>query len=230
MSLRRAGAAIGLAAALSALLAVGVGGLVGTYAQESDPAPPSDLAVEWDYEPAGLPDLVSNSPAIVVARVEAVRDGEPMYIGPVDADTGIAPSVPTERVDLHVTETIDGQAPEDFTLFVLGGPGERPEGMPRFDVGESDLLFVRQRLNDPGTAPHPDGTWIAVAPEGRLERLPSGELASPTDGPVAEALDGATVPEASAAIDDAGASDQDTSLAPWVAAGSHAPSSSWSRR
>lgn len=214
MSLRRAALAILGAAALSALLTLGVGGLLGTYAQESDTPPPGGLGVDWDYEPADLPDLVSSSSAIVVGRVEAVRDGAPIYTGPIDPDTGIAPSVPTQRVDLHVTEAIDGQTPQDFTLFVLGGSGERPEGSPRFDVGESDLLFVRRRLNDDLSAPNPDGTWIAVAPEGRLEELPSGELDSKVGGPIANSLDGATVPEASAAIEDAQGSGQGGSGAP----------------
>lgn len=203
MSWRRAALAILGAGLISTLLTLGASGQVGTDPQPSDTPPQGGLGVEWDYAPSSLPDLVSQSPAIVVARVEAVRDGAPIQTGPPDPDTGVAPSVPTQRVDLHVTNAIDGQTPEDFTLFVLGGPGERPEGAPRFDIGETDLLFVRRRLNDALTAPNPDGTWIEVAPDGRLEELPSGELDSPTDGPVADSLEGATVSEASAAIDDA---------------------------
>jgi hypothetical protein len=197
----RAAAVLLSATLLALLVTLAIGHRVLTQAEETEGSPPGGFGVEWDYEPADLPDLVANTPAVVVAHVEAVHDGDPMVVGPVDPDTGIAPSVPTQRVDLHVTQSIDGETPADFTLFVLGGPGERPEGAPRFDLGETDLLFVRPRLNDAGTAANPDGTWIAVAPEGRLEKLPSGELDSPTDGPVADVLDGATVPEASDAID-----------------------------
>jgi hypothetical protein len=202
----RAAAVLVAAIATSLGLSFGLGGVVG-LASDEDADPASDFAVDWDYQPTDLADLVANSPAVVVAEVEAVRDGEPMAIGPADPSTGLAPSVPTQRIDLRVTEVIEGEAPDELTLFKLGGPGAQPDGSPRYEVGERDLLFVRPRLNEAGTASNPDGTWLAVAPEGRLERLDSGVLDSPTDGPIADELDGATLPEAVEAIDQAAGSD-----------------------
>ncbi len=194
---------VATAVAISVALSLGLYGLAGSQAEEAAPGLGPDFGVEWDYQPADLTDLVANSPAIVLAQVTDVRDGAPLVASPSDSDAGVIPAVPTQRIDLHVVQAIDGQTPEDFTLFKLGGPGEQPEGSPRYEVGERDLLFVRPRLNDDGTAPNADGTWIAVAPDGRLEKLDSGELASPVDGPIADQLNGATVPEAVQAIDDA---------------------------
>jgi hypothetical protein len=190
-----------LAAAALVSLALSLGIAVGQDPTQSSEAP--GLGVDWDYRPADLADLVDNSPAIVVAQVDAVRDGDPIVIGPPDPDTGAAPTAPTQRVDVHVTSAIDGQTPQTFTLFKLGGPGEQPEGSPGYQVGERYLLFVRRRLTDDESAPNPDGTWLPVAPDGRLERLPSGRLDAELPGPVADQLDGDTVSQARQEITEA---------------------------
>lgn len=203
MGLRAALATLAVALAVSAALSLGLHGIAGTQADEADPGLGPDFGVEWDYQPTDLTDLVANSPAIVLVEVKGVYDGEPLVAGAPDPEPSAVPSIPTQRIDLHVVQAIDGQTPEDFTLFKLGGPGEQPEGSPRYKVGERDLLFVRPRLNDDGTAPSPDGTWITVAPDGRIEKLNSGVLASPVEGPIADQLDGTTLPEALEAIAEA---------------------------
>lgn len=185
-------------------------GVVQVLAQETaDDSPPpelshpsSELLVGWDFAPTDLPDLVENSPAIVLAEVTAVREGDDLVFDP-PPDGGDGLRVPTQRIDLHLLEAIDGETPADFTLFKIGGPGDQPEGSPRFDVGERDLLFVRPRLNPDGTAPAADGTWVAVAPDGRLEQLPSGELDPVAPDTISSELAGDTVPEAAQEIDTA---------------------------
>jgi hypothetical protein len=202
MAPRTALATLAVAVAVSFALSLGLRGIAGSLAQEGDSATQTAFADEWDYQPTDLADLVANSPAIVVAEVDTVQRGEPLIIGPSDPETGVPPSVPTQRIEVHVTQAIDGQTPAGFTLFKLGGPGAQPEGSPPYDVGERYLLFLRPRRNDADTAPNPDGTWLVVAPDGRLEMLPSGELDATIDGPIAAELEGASVPEAVQAINE----------------------------
>jgi hypothetical protein len=201
MSLARAFLAVGIAGVASFAISLAIRATEGSFAQEAETTDP-ELGVQWDYRPEGLPDLVDASPAVVMAQVEDVHGGDLIVGQPADGQ-GAPFTAPTQRIDLHVTETVQGQVPENFTLFKLGEPGVQPDGDPAYQVGERYLLFVRPRLNDDRTAPNPDGTYIAVAPDGRLEKLPSGELDAQIPGPVAEELDGATVPEAEQAIDQA---------------------------
>ncbi len=201
MSGIRAGLVLVASVVTSLCLALAIGA-----AAQDEPAAEPAIGVEWDYRPAELADLVAQTPAIVVAEVGAVRDGEPFVGEPAD-DEGGPISFPTQQVDVRVVRSLDGQAPGNFTLFKIGSAEEYPEGDPSYQVGERYLLFVRPRLGEDG-GPHPDGTWLPVAPDGRLERLPSGELDAVIEGEVAKELDGATVGEADQAIEAAEAGGQ----------------------
>jgi hypothetical protein len=193
MSVKRALLLISLVSVLSLLLSLAI---QASFAQEAD-APEADtaLGVEWAFRPDSLPDLVEEAPAIVMAEVEGVRSGEQLVLDPGEA--GQEPALlPTQRIDVRVTAIVDGETPDRFTLFKLGSPTLYAKGDPPYAVGERYLLFVLRRHNDEGTAPNPDGTWLPVAPDGRLERTSSGELSAQIAGPVAQELDGDTVPEA----------------------------------
>lgn len=163
-------------------------------AENAPPEPDADIGVEWDYRPAGLDDLVAAAPAIVLVEVEAVRDGEPFVGEPTDGE-GEPVSFPTQRVDVRLIRTLEGEAPASFPLFKLGSGDEVPAGDPAYVPGERYLVFVRPRLGADGE-PHPDRSWLPVAPDGRLERLSSGELQPLIEGPVADELGGETVREA----------------------------------
>lgn len=163
----------------------------------------TSLEVEWDYRAESLEDLTAESPAIVLVEVEAVREGPPEWLGTENPELGPPTELPSQLVDLEVKESIEGATPESFTLYQLGGEGLHAEEAPAYRPGERYLLFVRPRLNDAHTAPNPDGSWIAVTPDGRLEKLASGELEAQAEGPVADVLDGESVPEAIEEIEEA---------------------------
>jgi hypothetical protein len=168
------------------------------FGQGPEEPPAVQLGVEWDYRPDKLSELVAHSSAVVVAQVEAARAGAPVALDSGHAEQEAA-VVPTQLVDFHVMDAIDGEIPSHFTLYHFGGPGLFARGAPPYVAGERYVLFVRRRLNDAGTAPNPDETWLAVAPDGRLEKV-AGALDAEIAGPIADELDGETVVEATAEI------------------------------
>ena len=191
MSVAQSVFAIALAASVSLALSLLI---TSGRAQETATQPPVELGVEWAFRPASLGELVGDTKAAVVAEVEGVHAGAPI---PID---GAAP-VPTELVDVRVVRTIEGTTPARLTLYRLGGAGVHPEGSPPYSPGERYLLFVRRRLSDDLSQPNPDGTYIAVAPDGRLEVEANGRLDALIPGAVAQRLDGDSVDQASSEID-----------------------------
>lgn len=200
MSAGRAVLVLVVATGISFLLAVTLGETLPSAAQESEePAGgEASIGVAWDFRPDDLGELTEESKAVVVAEVESIRQGEPMVASSASAEDPIV--IPTELVELRVAELIEGELPERFTLYKLGQGDLQPSGDPAYAVGERYLLFVRRRLEDDLDSPHPDGTYIAVAPDGRLEQEPSGELSSLIDGEVANELDGLTISQAEDAV------------------------------
>jgi len=160
---------------------------------------PGELVVEWAYRPTDLADLAAESPALLYLEVTGVRQG-PAEASPSDVS---AEAIPTQRIDVRVLRDFRGQAPSRLTLYKLGGPGVQPEGDPAYSVGERYLVFARRRLTADETAPNPDGTWIATAPDGRMRELGSGRLQALIEGGVTERLNGATVSEAAAEAENA---------------------------
>jgi hypothetical protein len=202
MSLARALLTLGLAATASLALSLAIRSAEPSGADEP-PAPSGSLEVQWAFDPESLDSLVNESQAVVVARVDAVRPGEGLVLDP---QAGV--TVPTQRIDLTVDQQISGQAPSSFSVFKLGGSGVQPSDDPAYEVGESYMLFVRPRLNDQLTAPAADGTYLAVAPEGRYT-VGSGQLDAVVSDPVADQLDGATVSEAAEEVQAADSSGVD---------------------
>lgn len=191
---------LGSAALTLIVAAVASGGLAlgiqSTRASDSASAEADvELGVEWAYRPDGLSDLVDHSSAIVMAEVEAIRPSDPWILDP---SSSTSPEIPTSLVDIRVTESIDGETPPELTIHQVGGAGLFAEGDPAYAVGDRYLLFVRPREGgpEPGAG---DGTWLTVAPDGRLERA-GGVLQPEIAGEVADRLEGDTVPEAQAEI------------------------------
>lgn len=189
VSTRTALAAIAICAAVSLALTY----LVATSGAQDPPPEPQEIGVEWAFRPDGLNDLTDEAEAAVVAEVIAVRPGEPLAVE--------GPTIPTELVDVRVVERIAGEAPDELTLYRIGGPDAAPAGSPAYEVGERYMLFARKRLTDDLSAPNPDGTWIAAAPDGRLAVTDDRRLDALISGPVANRLDGDTVSQASAEIE-----------------------------
>lgn len=161
------------------------------------PAPAEDsIVIEWDYRPPTIDDLTSESEAVVEGYVTGVRSGEPL-----PGDSEGSPGIQTRTVSIHVTDVVAGDAPQEIQLFQLGSHEDEVETDPAYQVGEKYLLFVRRRMSDGDpSVPNPDGTWIATAPDGRLERS-GGEVNSFIDGPVTDQLDGVDIETAIEQVD-----------------------------
>lgn len=187
-------ALLALLAALACGLAVSTA--LGSETQSVDDIDPTEggLIVDWTYRPDDLNDLVSESRATLVGEVTAISPGPPL--------AGEA-YVPTQRVEIATSETLEGSAPQSFILFSIGSEEVFSTENPPFAIGESYLLFVERRLNDDLSAPNPDGTYLLTAPDGRLEEASNGELVPVVDGPVADELGGATVEQAEEQVDEA---------------------------
>jgi hypothetical protein len=87
--------------------------------------------------PPSFPELVSEAQVIVRARVESVRCAW------VETPQGRAIKT---FVTLAVQKRLKGEAPAEIVLQLLGGEidgqGMRVEGMPRFAVGRTEILFI----------------------------------------------------------------------------------------
>lgn len=89
--------------------------------------------------PPEFPDLVQKSDYVVRARVKSLSNEIRLHEGR---------ELPFTLVELEVREVIAGTPPPQVVLTLLGGQtsdgGElRVEGVPRFAVGDEDILFVR---------------------------------------------------------------------------------------
>lgn len=183
---------------------------------------------DWTLEAESIDQLVAQSRAVVDAEVVSVSEGDPYLLDPGESGLGSdvttldsdhydlasleaagAVLLPTQRIEFQVTHAIDGHLTGTFTLFKIGGvtpTGEQahPSDDPSYSVGTNHLLFVERRESDSDRSPHPDGTYVVVSPDGRLDLNEStGELEANSEGEVAEQLEGETPQAAEAEIDDA---------------------------
>lgn len=193
MPLRNALSVLAASTLLSLLLAAGLLAVRGGAAEEAVGEQASgDLIIEWAYRPADVDELTAESEAVIVATVSAVSPGEPIELS-------LETSVPTRLVDLQVDDVLAGEVPAQLTLSKVGAADLVDVADPAYHAGERYLLFVREQLLSDGA---PSGLWLATAPDGRLEEQGNGTLQSRIEGPVADELDGESLAEAEAAIDD----------------------------
>ena len=139
------------------------------------------LSGTWAFRPQTLAELVSKTPTVVVATVQAVNSGPPLVDGAEDG------GLPTQRIQFKVDDRVYGKAPDVFDLFKTGSGEEWIEGDPPYAAGEQYLLFLEPRINGDGSV-EPD-TYVPVAPDGRLKidgdsvrREIAGFLAGKLDG------------------------------------------------
>ena len=183
MSLGRALSALALAALASLGLSVAL-----SPAEEAPPADSPVHAIEWAFRPASLGSMEQESTAAVIAEVTEVRAG-PDLVARAEGDPTSVIRIPTQRIELRAQRTLSGSAPESFTLFKQGSAEYYFEGDPFYRVGERYLLFIRKREAS-------DGTYLPVAPDGRLLIEPDGELKAFVDGPGRDRLEGKTANDA----------------------------------
>lgn len=108
----------------------------------------------WFNNPRSIRQAARLATHVVVARVTAVTEGEPI----MDREGGI----PTQRVHFTVNRSPKGElvAGESFVLFQNGNHENRFDEDPDYRVGSRHLLFLLERG---------DGTYLVVSPEGRYE-------------------------------------------------------------
>lgn len=185
MSARRTFVTLAVAASVSLALTLGIQ----ASAQEApEDAPPQVASVVWDFRPGSVEALARESESMVHAEVVEVRAGEPLAADAAGHPEG--DSIPTQRIVFDVVEQMDGQSlPEQFQLFKTGSESLHLENDPPYRVGERYVLFVREREGEAGT-------YLPVAPDGRLLEKANGELEPLIDGAVDEDFEGDTPAEA----------------------------------
>ena len=146
-------------------------------------SPPQVASVVWDDRPETSAELAADSTSLVEARVTGVEAGPDLNDPLNDPDTAI----PTQRITFETVDVLDGQIPETFRLFKTGSADVHLQGDPLYEVGESYVLFL-----EPQGEP---GTYIPVAPDGRLELDAQHEADPVIGGPVGQELDGLTPAE-----------------------------------
>ena len=180
-----------LVAALCLSLALTLWLHASAQGQGEEPAPSSELGVIWDFTPKTLPQLAGESSAAVEVEVEAVRAGEEIVASDPTVP-GPELVIPTQLVDVRVISALEGTAPERLTLFKLGSDATYARDDPPYEVGRRYVVFVEPRRADDGSGRHPDGSFLASTPDGRLLEQ-RGRLEALGDGPLADELDGMTV-------------------------------------
>jgi len=177
IQLKRALALILLAAATSlgiSLVALGQG---------TGPAKPAVAPVVWSERPQSVDELADLSESVVEAEVISIADGPPLPAEDPEHE------IPTERVTFKTVSVLDGASPgPQFLLFRTGSQELRLANDPPYEIGERYVLFIRPREGEPGT-------YLPVAPDGRL-RLDAGRDAEAMiGGPVGREVEGRSVPE-----------------------------------
>lgn len=165
----------------------------------------------WVYRPLTLEGLTSNAELVVRAEVTGVDSGpdltgmddaESVAGGLLSASTGQPraeePPIPTQRVAVRTLESLKGNAPAALSLFKTGSADFLLEGDPSYAVGERYLLFL---------VPRADGTYVPVAPDGRLLVTSTGAIEPVIQGDVANEVAGDSVQDVEAAVRQADAAD-----------------------
>lgn len=142
----------------------------------------------WNDRPRTLHEAMTKSQAVVVATVTLVTPGPDIQV-PSSAFADGVDRIPTERVFLAVERVLRGEMKStSFELFRTGNEKFVVDEEPPYAAGERWVLFVTQRE---------DGTYRAIAPEGRmkvtakgLEPAAEGELLSEQRGRSLESLSG----------------------------------------
>lgn len=172
MTLTRAIASVFLAVAASIGLSLAVS------AMADEPAPePQVASVVWEERPDSLSDMASEASVVVEAEVVAIAKGPPLV-----AEKGDELAMPTQRIAFKTVETLEGDIADSFELFKTGSDDLYLDGDPLYQVGETYVLFLAPQ-GEPGT-------YIPVAPDGRLAVDSQGKAEPVIAGPVADEADG----------------------------------------
>jgi hypothetical protein len=155
---------------------------IAAFGQEAEPEP-QVASVDWAERPDDVQELGEAATAVVQAQVTGVESGPPL-LDPADADDPDQ-AIPTQRISFDTASVLEGQMPGTFKLFKTGTSDLYLKGDPLYAVGETYVLFLEPRDGEPGT-------YVPVAPDGRLAIDAQGEADAVIAGPVAQELEGQT--------------------------------------
>ena len=110
-----------------------------------------------------------------------MEPGQPLF-DPEDAGEPEAASLPTERVSVHVDETLFGEPPAELVLFKTGSENTSLEGDPAYKPGERYLLLLAEYTGEAGL-------FVPPAPDARM-RVEGGLVEPVIEGPIADLLGG----------------------------------------
>ena len=144
---------------------------------------PAIAPVVWSERPGSVDELAGRAAAVVEAEVVSVVEGPPL---PADDPEH---EIPTQRVTLATISVLDGASPgSEFVLFRTGSEELRLANDPPYELGERYVLFIRPRDGEPGT-------YLPVAPDGRLRIDAGGDAKAVIGGPVRREIEGRSVTE-----------------------------------
>lgn len=177
MSIHRAVITLLACGATSVSLSLSLSALAG----ETEP-PVTTAQVVWEERPESVDALASDALVTVEARVTAILEG-PSLVSPNPQDDSTH-GIPTQRVQFETVHILDGAIADTFRVFKTGSDHVVLAGDPLYEVGETYVLFL-----EPQGEP---GTYLPVAPDGRLEVGADGAVDPVIEGPVGSELEGMT--------------------------------------
>lgn len=137
--------------------------------------------------------LVHRSDFIARGKVTSVSAGPRLVFDDPDHPT----TMPTEIVTFEQVETLDGRAPEVFSIMRTGSGKVQIEHEPRYAVGTTHVMALRGSEG-------PEQLYVPVGgPDGRYEVSAGGKLRGVTDTGVSREVHGRSLGELRRMIRDA---------------------------
>jgi hypothetical protein len=135
----------------------------------------------WIYHPQSVAEAKAKASDVVVARVVSVEAG-PDIVVPVKDEPNGEDRIPTQRVNVEIVKSFKGKSSGTLRVFHTGTDTQFIEGDPGYKAGETYLMFLEPKADEPGT-------HLMIAPEGRY-RVVRNKLEALTHDGIASQLHG----------------------------------------
>jgi hypothetical protein len=135
----------------------------------------------WIYHPQNVAEAKAKASEVVVARVVSVEAG-PDIVVPVKDEPSGEDRIPTQRINVEIVRSLKGQSSGTLRIFHTGTNTQFIEGDPGYTAGETYLMFLEPKADEPGT-------HLMIAPEGRY-RVVRNKLEALTHDGIATQLHG----------------------------------------
>lgn len=140
-------------------VAAGVAGFQRAVHVQISPPPSRSTWVHYYASVGAVKEAATDIVLARVARVEAGPDIVQQVPGEPDGEVRI----PTQRITLDVKERFKGEGSNQLVLFKTGSSNWYIEGDPHYQVGETEVLFLRPQRDTN------EGTYLVVSPQGRYK-------------------------------------------------------------